>query len=67
MLVTVVVVMAAVVVVDVVVPVGSTGTHQDHKELAPNTNTGTYTYTYTYSDSSIPRAFKPMSLNIKTH
>ena len=35
MLVTVVVVMAAVVVVDVMVPVGSTGTHQDHQELAP--------------------------------
>ena len=65
MLVTVVVVMAAVVVVDVMVPVGSTGTHQDHKELAPHTTTGTYTYTY--SGSSIPEAFKPLSLNIKTH
>ena len=65
MLVTVVVVMAAVVVVDVMVPVGSTGTHQDHKELAPNTSTGTYTYTY--SGSSIPRAFKPLSFNIKIH
>ena len=65
MLLAIIVVMAAVVVVDVMVPVGSTGTHQDHKELAPNTNTGTYTYTY--SGSSIPRAFKPLSFGIKAH
>ena len=65
MLVTIIVVMAAVVVVDVMVPVGSTGTHQDHKELAPTYKCKhIYIYIVRFLDS---HRLEPLSLNIKTH